>query len=93
MTRIATLETAISEVHQQSANHFDEIVPLQEMEFDILTQMWISGKRVDVAPSAQRLLANRLRVPYSYLSRCPDELQACNLNYWIEQERDRKSVV
>ncbi len=48
--------------------------------------MWVSGKQVEVAPSAQHLLSNRLRVPYSYLSRCPENLQARNLNYWIEQE-------
>jgi hypothetical protein len=56
------------------------------MEFDSLTRMWVSGKRVDVLPSAQRLLANRLRVPFSYLNRCPADLQAQNLNFWIEQE-------
>ena len=92
MTRIATLETVINEVHQQSANHFDEIIPVQEMEFDSLAQMWISGKRIEVAPSAQRLLSNRLRVPYSYLSRCNSELQARNLNYWIEQECQQRET-
>jgi hypothetical protein len=45
-----------------------------------------------VAPTAQRLLSNRLRVPYSYLSRCPAELQARNLNYWIEQERQQRET-
>ena len=90
MTRIATLENVITAVHQQSINHFDEIVPLQEMEFDSLTQMWVAGKQIEVAPSAQRLLSNRLRVPFSYLSRCPAELQARNLNYWIEQEHQRR---
>ena len=92
MTQIATLENVINVVHQRSANHFDEIVPLQEMEFDSLTRMWVSGKQVEVAPSAQRLLSNRLRVPYSYLSRCPEELQARNLNYWIEQERRQRET-
>ena len=92
MTQIATLENVINVVHQQSANHFDEIVPLQEMEFDSLKQLWVSGKQVEVAPSAQRLLSNRLRVPYSYLSRCPAELQARNLNYWIEQERRKRET-
>jgi hypothetical protein len=38
------------------------------------------------------LLSNRLRVPYSYLSRCPAELQAKNLNYWIEQERQQRDT-
>jgi hypothetical protein len=87
MKDTVTLEKVITEVHNQSANYYDDTIPLHDMEFDSLTQMWVSGKQVEVAPSAQRLLSNRLRVPYSYLSRCPTELQARNLNYWIEQER------
>ena len=92
MTKTATLETVITEVHRQSANHFDEIVPVREMAFDGLNQMWVSGRRVEILPSAQRLLSNRLRVPYSYLSRCPSNLQAENLNYWIEQERQQRET-
>ncbi|MCD4675939.1 MAG: DUF945 domain-containing protein [Desulfobacula sp.] len=86
MTKTTTLESVIDHVHQDSANHFDETLPVQEMSFDSLNQMSISGKQVDVATSAQRLLSNRLRVPHSYLMRCPEDLQARNLNFWIEQE-------
>jgi len=92
MTRTATLENVIDVVHQQSINHFDEIVPVNEMQFDSLTQMWISGRQVEILPSAQHLLSNRLRVPHSYLSRCPAELQSSNLNYWIEQERSQRET-
>ena len=92
MTNTTTLENVINAVHQDSINHFDEVMPVHEMEFDSLKQMWISGKQVDVAPTAQRLLSNRLRVPYSYLSRCPADLQARNLNFWIEQERRRRDT-
>lgn len=93
MTNTTTLENVINVVHQDSINHFDEIMPVHEMEFDSLKQMWISGKQVDVAPTAQRLLSNRLRVPYSYLSRCPEDLQAQNLNFWIEQERQNRDTL
>ena len=92
MTNTATLENVINVVHQKSQFCFDEIVPVHEMEFDSLTEMWVSGKQVTVLPSAQRLLANRLRVPHSYLSRCPAELQARNLNYWLEQERSQRET-
>ncbi len=92
MTQIINLETAIDQVHRVSANHYDEVVPVQDMEFDSLNQIWISGRQMEVLPSAQRLLANRLKVPYSYLSRCPAELQARNLNYWIEQERKQRDT-
>jgi hypothetical protein len=87
-----TLENVVGKVHEISANHYDEIVPVHEMEFDNLTQMWIGGKSVELLPSAQRLFANRLRVPYSYLARCPSHLQAKNLNYWIEQERKNRDT-
>jgi hypothetical protein len=92
MTNITTLENVINQVHQDSIHHFDETIPVHEMYFDSLKQMWISGEQVDVAPTAQRLLSNRLRVPYSYLSRCPEDLQARNLNYWIEQERKNRDT-
>ena len=92
MKATATLETVIDRVHQMSVNQYDEIVPVQDMDFDSLNQMWISGRRTVILPSAQRLLANRLKVPFSYLSRCPAELQARNLNYWIEQERKNRET-
>jgi len=38
-------------------------------------------------------LSNRLRVPFSYLSRCPEDLQAKNLNYWIEQEQKNRQTL
>ena len=44
-------------------------------------------------PSAQRLFANRLRVPHSYLVRCPAELQAENLNHWIREEREKRETM
>ena len=69
-------ENVISKVHAMSENYFDETIPVMDMEFDSLERMWIASKQIRVLPSAKRLLANRLRVPYSYLSRCPAELQA-----------------
>lgn len=92
MTQTATLETVINQVHQQSIHHYDENIPVRDMEFDSLTQMWVSGKPVEVLPSAGKLFANRLRVPYAYLERCPKELQARNLNFWIEQEAQQRET-
>ena len=51
MKATATLETVIDRVHQMSVNQYDEIVPVQDMEFDSLNQMWISGRRVEILPS------------------------------------------
>jgi len=92
MRTIDTFESVIESVHEMSANYFDETIPVMDMEFENLNNMRISGKDIKVLPSAQRLLANRLRVPYSYLSRCPADLQAENLNYWIQKEAKKRDT-
>ena len=92
MRTINTFETVIGRVHEMSAHYHDETIPVRDMEFENLNSMRISGKDIEVLPSAQRLLANRLRVPYSYLSRCPAELQAQNLNYWIQEEAKKRDT-
>jgi len=93
MRAINTFENVISKVHQMSANYYDETIPVMDMLFHNLDRIWIAGKEVEVLPSAQRLFANRLRVPYSYLARCPFDLQANNLNYWIQQEVKRRETL
>ena len=65
---------------------------VSEIEFGSLNEMWIGGVGVEVLPQAQRLLANRLGVPFSYLYRCPADLQAKNLNFWLEQERKQRET-
>jgi hypothetical protein len=93
MRTINTFESVISKVHQMSENYFDETIPVTDMMFHSIDRMWISGKEVEVLPSAQRLFANRLRVPHSYLVRCPSELQAENLNHWIREEREKRETL
>ena len=84
------IHNLIEQVETMSSGNFDETVSLSEIEFGSLNEMWIGGVGVEVLPQAQRLLANRLRTPFSYLDRCPPELQAQNLNYWLEQERKER---
>jgi hypothetical protein len=90
MKATTTLGNLIEQVEAMSAGNFDETVSLNEIEFGSLNEMWIGGVGVEVLPQAQRLLANRLGVPFSYLDRCPTELQSENLNYWLEQERKER---
>jgi hypothetical protein len=86
-------ENVIGKVHEMSAHHYDETISVMDMEFESLERMWIAGKQVGVLPSAQRLFANRLRVPHSYLVRCPGDLQAENLNHWIRLEREKRDTL
>jgi hypothetical protein len=90
MKATTTLGNLIEQVETMSAGNFDETVSLNEIEFGSLNEMWIGGVGVEVLPQAQRLFANRLGVPFSYLDRCPTELQSENLNYWLEQERKER---
>ena len=76
-----------------SENYFDETIPVTDMMFHSINRMLISGKEVEVLPSAQRLFCNRLRLPHSYLVRCPAELQADNLNHWIREEREKRETL
>ena len=87
-----TFENVIGKVHQMSLDHYDEIIPVRDMEFTSFYNMTIEHKEFEVLPSAQRLIANRLRIPQSYLTRCPEDLQAENLNYWLEKERKNRET-
>jgi Domain of unknown function (DUF932) len=93
MRTINTFESVITKVHAMSENYFDETISVTDMMFHSTNRMLISGKEVEVLPSAQRLFANRLRVPHSYLVRCPAELQAENLNHWIREEREKRETL
>jgi hypothetical protein len=88
-----TFEKAKDRVNEMAAGYHDETLPLAGMEFRDLETMEIAGEPVEVLPSAQRLFANRLRVPLSYLSRCSRELQARNLNYWLEVEKSQRETL
>ena len=63
MRTTTTLENVINRVHEQSANHYDDIVPVNDMRFASLERMDIAVQSFGVLPSAQRLLANRLPEP------------------------------
>jgi hypothetical protein len=93
MRTINTFQSVINKVKEISANYFDETIPVTDMMFHSIDRMRISGKEVAVLPSAQRLFANRLRIPHSYLVRCTAELQAGNLNAWMEKEVERRETL
>jgi hypothetical protein len=92
MRATAKLENVIEQVETMSAGNFDETVSLNEIEFESLNEMWVENVSVEVLPQAQKLLANRLGVPFSYLNRCSPELQRINLQYWLEQERKQRET-
>ncbi len=85
-----TLENVITRVDAMSANCYDKNIHLSDISFDSLETMNIAGEPHPVRPLAQRAISARLGVPYAYLQKCPQEIQADNLNYWISKvEREK----
>jgi len=87
-----TLINVIEMVEGISENHHDQIIPLTDIEFENLDTVHVCGREIEVLPSAQRLIANRLRVPHQYFVRCPQALQEQNLNYWMREEQKNRET-
>jgi len=88
MQHETTLEKVYDKVDAMSANCIDHNVNVDEISFDRLDLLRISGESHHVRPVAQRSISNRLGIPYQYLKKCPEDIQAENLNYWIKHEKN-----
>jgi len=93
MRQTTTFQKAKEQVELIGSACYDETLPLADMKFDSLERIWIAGRDFEVLLSAQRLFANRLRIPHSYLVRCPEDLQAENLNHWLRQEQKERETL
>ncbi len=56
MRTTTTLESVINSVHEQSANHYDDIVPVRDMRFESLVRMNIAGQSFGVQTLSHRLI-------------------------------------
>lgn len=88
MQHETTLEKIYDRVDAMSVNCIDHNVNVDEISFDNLDVLRIGGESHTVRPVAQRAISNRLGIPYQYLKRCPEDIQAGNLNYWINHEKN-----
>jgi len=62
---------------------YDQIHPASAVIFQSFAEVKIDGHSYQLTRSAQRLFAQKLRVPIDYLLRCPEHLQEINLNHWV----------
>jgi hypothetical protein len=88
MNTLHTLDEVYEVVKEKSRTHHDEHVPVSSLRFDSLHHLSIGDTKHSLTKQAQQHIANRLRIPHSYLSRCGESLQAENLNTWLDQERN-----
>lgn len=80
-------------VNEMSVGNWDSVIKRSDISFDNLESINIAGTSHHLRPVAQRAISARLGVPYHYLSKCPQNLQAENLNHWITREKTKKFFV
>jgi hypothetical protein len=90
MQKLTTLGKVSDRVDKMSAACYDMNIDVPEISFDNLDVIRISGEPHSVRTVAQRSISNRLGIPYPYLKRCPEDIQALNLNHWITKEKNDK---
>jgi hypothetical protein len=88
MGNITTLGKVFDRVDDLSRNCFDRFVEVPDISFENLDSVQIGGNTHPLKSIAQRSIAWRLGIPFHYLQKCPPEIQALNMNYWIEHEKN-----
>lgn len=85
------LGEAVEIVEDLSHGNWNMTFVASDLEFKDFGTLIIkeSGTEYEMLPSAQRLISARLRLPQDYVIRCPPELQAQNLNFWLHQLENR----
>ncbi len=88
MQKLTTLEKVSNRIDALSANCYDRNIDVPDISFENLNAVNIAGESHALKPIAQRSISNRLGIPYPYLKKCPEDIQALNLNHWITKERN-----
>ena len=73
-----------------SKNCHDNLVKVEDISFDSLQTVKISNEPHLLRPLAQQSIAWRLGIPIHYLRKCPPEMQAYNMNYWMKKEKNEE---
>ncbi len=85
---LTTMDKVLDQVVHLAHDIHDEVVPVKDIGFESLKSVMIRDRCHPIRDTAQRGLATRLKIPLEYLKKCPEDVQAYNLNHWIEQERN-----
>jgi len=85
---MTTLGKVFDRVDVMSKDCRDDLIDVEDISFDNLDSVIIGSESHRMKPIAQRSMSFRLGIPFQYLGRCPPNIQALNMNYWIEKERN-----
>ena len=87
---MTTLGEVNARVQKMSEFCLDQTFKVKKLAFDDLNTIRIEGIPHQMRLLAMKSICNRLTIPFEYLKRCPQEIQAHNLNYWIKQEKHER---
>jgi hypothetical protein len=87
---MTTLGEVAERVNHLSKSCYDCNIPVSDITFESLENVHIGNEVHPMKTIAQREISNRLGIPFQYLSKCPADIQAVNLNHWIKEERNEE---
>jgi hypothetical protein len=90
MSSMTTLENVYDRVANMARTHSDRLIPVDDVSFQDLERVCISGATYNLRNIAQQSICYRLGIPIHYLRKCPQHIQQNNLNYWIKHEKNEK---
>ena len=89
-----TGKTTLGELHAmiclQEKHHYDFEASTNQIHFNSAKSATINNVEFGIQKQAIELVCSKVKIPYSYLVRCDEELQARNLNYWFQGEKKLK---
>ena len=83
---LTTLNDVYEKVQNLSNDCWDSPIPTRDISFNSLDFMNIGSEEHHLRPHAQNQIAIRLGIPMQYLKKCPESVQAYNMNHWLEKE-------
>ena len=93
MKSLVTIGEVSNRVDAMNQNCFDHLIDVPDISFVSLDRMRIGDDEHTLRTIAQRSIAWRLGIPFNYLSKCPPELQAEQMNHWIKHEKREQLFV
>jgi hypothetical protein len=90
MKNMTTLGRVSERVNNLSKDCHDNLVKVEDISFDGLDTVRIANEPHLLRPLAQQSAACRLGIPINYLRKCPPEMQAYNMNYWMMKEKNEE---
>ena len=85
---LTTLGKVWDRVDELNRYCHDNLIDVADISFDSLENIKIGNDQHNLRTVAQRSIAWRLGIPFNYLSKCPPELQAIQMNHWLEDEKN-----